>query len=86
MKRGAALARRSDWEVAVRIWEQVVREKPDNSAPYYNLGVAQEGLGDLEGFMAARDLYQKAAALGENDLYAEGIKRVDRAIHGHRNY
>jgi len=86
VKRGAALAKRSDWEGAVRIWEQVVREKPDNSAAYYNLGVAHEGLGDLEGFMAARDLYQRAATYGEKKLYADGIKRVDDAINQSRNY
>jgi tetratricopeptide (TPR) repeat protein len=83
VKRGAALAKRSDWERAVRIWEQVIREKPDNSAAYYNLGVAQEGLGDLEGFMVARDLYRRASAYGEKKLYADGIKRVDDALHGH---
>jgi tetratricopeptide (TPR) repeat protein len=86
VKQGVALAKRSNWEEAVRIWEQVISHMPDSSAAYYNLGVAHEGLGDKEGLNTARDLYQKAATLGGSHLYAEGIKRVDDALHGHWKY
>lgn len=80
VKRGVTLAKKGKWEEAVQIWEQVIYHKPDNAAAYYNLGVAHEGLGDLESLKTARDLYTRAADYGENELYADGIKRVDDVI------
>lgn len=80
VKRGVALARDGDWEQAMDIWEQVIRDKPDEAAAFYNLGVAREGLGDMENLKTARDLYEKAASHGANRLYTDGILRVDRVI------
>ena len=80
VKRGVTLAKDGDWEQAMGIWEQVIRDKPDEAAAYYNLGVAREGLGDMESLKTARDLYKKAASHGANRLYADGILRVDGLI------
>ena len=84
VKRGVALAKDGDWEEAIDIWEQVIRDKPDEAAAYYNLGVAREGLGDMESLKTARDLYKKAASHGANRLYADGILRVDGVIRDSR--
>jgi hypothetical protein len=84
VKRGVALAKDGDWEQAIDIWEQVIRDKPDEAAAYYNLGVAREGLGDMESLKTARDLYKKAASHGANRLYADGILRVDGVIRDSR--
>jgi tetratricopeptide (TPR) repeat protein len=83
VKHGVQLAKKANWEEAVRIWKEVVRRMPDNGAAYYNLGVAHEGLGDKEGFRTARDLYQKAATLGGSDIYARAIMRVEHALSRH---
>jgi tetratricopeptide (TPR) repeat protein len=80
VKRGVTLAKAGDWEQAMDIWEQVLRDKPDEAAAYYNLGVACEGLGDMESLKTARDLYKKAASHGADRLYTDGILRVDRVI------
>ena len=80
VKRGVALAKRGDWEGAMHLWQQVIRDEPDTASAYYNLGVAHEALGDTKGFKTAMDLYKTAAIHGENNLYTDGIKRVDAAI------
>ena len=80
VKQGVALAKDGDWEQAMDIWEQVIRDKPDEAAAYYNLGVACEGLGDMESLKTARDLYKKAAGHGAIRLYTDGILRVDRVL------
>jgi len=80
VKRGVALAEDGDWEQAIDIWEQVIHDKPDEAAAFYNLGVAREGLGDMESLRTARDLYQKAASHGANRLYTDAILRVDGVI------
>jgi tetratricopeptide (TPR) repeat protein len=80
VRRGVALAKNGDWEQAVHTWEQVIRDKPDEAAAYYNLGVAHESLGDMKNLRTARDLYEKAANYGTKGLYADGILRVDRVI------
>jgi tetratricopeptide (TPR) repeat protein len=80
------MAKDGKWEEAIQIWEQVIRDEPDNAAAYYNLGVAYEGLGDMENLVKARGLYQSAASFGEKSLYAEGMKRVDDVINHSRNH
>jgi hypothetical protein len=80
VKRGVALAKDGDWEQAMDIWEQVIRDKPDEASAYYNLGVAREGMGDMESLKTARDLYKRAASHGANSLYTDGILRVDGVI------
>jgi len=80
VKQGAALAKDGDWEQAMEIWEQVIRDKPDEAAAFYNLGVAREVMGDTESLKTARDLYKKAAAHGANRLYTDGILRVEAVI------
>jgi hypothetical protein len=84
VKRGVALAKDGDWEQAIDIWEQVIRDKPDEAAAYYNLGVTREGLGDMESLKTARDLYKKAASHGANRLYTDGVLRVDGVIRDSR--
>jgi hypothetical protein len=80
VKRGVALAKDGDWAQAMDMWEQVIRDKPDEAAAFYNLGVAREGMGDMESLKTARDLYKKAASHGANSLYTDGILRVDGVI------
>jgi tetratricopeptide (TPR) repeat protein len=86
VKQGVAMAKDGKWEEAIQIWEQVIRDEPDNAAAYYNLGVAYEGLGDMEDLVKARALYQSAASYGEKSLYAAGMKRVDDVINYSRNH
>ncbi|MDY6836960.1 MAG: tetratricopeptide repeat protein [Thermodesulfobacteriota bacterium] len=83
VKRGVALAKRGRWREAIEAWEQVIRDDPDSAAAYYNLGVAHEGVGDMESLNRARDLYMRAASLRERKLYEEGVTRVASVIQEH---
>jgi len=80
VKRGVALAKDGHWEQATDIWEKVLLDTPEEAAAFYNLGVAREGLGDMESLKTARDLYRKAASHGASRLYTDGILRVDGVI------
>ena len=80
VKWGVALAKKGKWQEAIETWEQVISDDPDNAAAYYNLGVAHEGLGDTESLKKARGLYKAAAGFRKDNLYTEGIKRVDSAM------
>ena len=80
VRRGVVMARRGDWENAVRYWNDAVYKEPANAAAYYNLGLAHESIGDLENLGVARDFYEKAASLADNPLYVDGVTRVDRMI------
>jgi len=80
VRRGVVMARRGDWEDAVKYWNDAIDKEPTAAAAYYNLGIAHEGLGDLENLEAAKSLYEKAASFGDNPLYPDGVARVDRII------
>lgn len=80
VKQGVASAKGGQWEEAIKIWKEVIQDEPENHAAYYDLGVAHEGLGDMENLEIARDLYKRAASFSENKLYTDGIVRVDCAI------
>jgi TPR repeat protein len=80
VRRGVVMARRGDWEEAARYWNDAVNREPADAASYYNLGVAHESIGDAENLSVARDFYEKAASLGDNPLYAEGVARIDRIV------
>jgi len=80
VRRGVTLAKKGHWRTAIDTWEKVICDDPDNAAAYYNLGVAHEGLGDMQSLNRARDLYESAANHGDKKLYIEAITRVDRAI------
>lgn len=80
IRRGVVMAKRGNWEEAVKYWNDAIDEEPTSAAAYYNLGVAHETLGDVENLSTARSLYEKAITLGDNPLYSEGITRVDRII------
>jgi tetratricopeptide (TPR) repeat protein len=80
VRRGVALAKDGAWEDAIHLWQEVIGSDPTNPAAHYNLGVAYEGLGDLENLGAAMSFYEKAARYGDKELYADGIARVKRII------
>lgn len=80
VKQGVAMARRDAWEEAIQLWSEAISQEPTTAAAYYNLGVAHESLGDLENLRTARGLYELAASYGDEQLYADGISRVQRMI------
>lgn len=77
---GVTLARSGDWDAAISLWQDIIRCEPNNAPAYYNLGLAYEGLGDLEGLNKARTFYEKAARYGDNGPYADAVERVKRLI------
>jgi tetratricopeptide (TPR) repeat protein len=85
VRRGVVMAKRGDWEHAMRYWNDAIHKEPTDAAAYYNLGVAHETLGDFENLSAARSLYEKATTLGDNPLYTEAIARIDRIVDRRRD-
>jgi hypothetical protein len=77
---GVELAKAGLWEEAVEIWTQAIHDEPDNAAAYYNLGVAYEGLGDMNSLRMAGELYNKAASFGHKKLYRAAAARVEVSI------
>jgi tetratricopeptide (TPR) repeat protein len=86
VRRGVSLAKEGAWEDAIHLWQEVISSDPTNPAALYNLGVAYEGLGDLENLRAAMSLYEMAARYGDKGLYAAGIARVERMIQQSQDY
>jgi tetratricopeptide (TPR) repeat protein len=86
VRQGVALAREGAWGDAMQLWQEVIGSEPTNPAAHYNLGVAYEGLGDLESLRAAMSFYETAARYGDKGLYADGIARVKRVIQQSDNH
>lgn len=70
---GKKFAEKGLWPEAKSAWEEAVRNMPQESAAYYNLGLAYEVQGDLD---TAEQLYQKAVGLQQKDRYMESLARV----------
>jgi tetratricopeptide (TPR) repeat protein len=70
---GNTWAAQGDWEQATRCWSDALASDPGNHAALYNLGVAAEAVGDLA---AAQSLYQRAAEIHSDRLYASAIERT----------
>ncbi len=62
-KRGVKLAQSGLWDEATSAWERALAIRPDDAAPYNNLGVAAEEHGDYE---RACEYYQKALRMMPN--------------------
>ncbi len=73
-RKGVQLAKNGLWREAVETWQEARQDAPQESAIYYNLGVASETKGDYE---AAEALYQKALELKPNSTrYMQSLNRV----------
>lgn len=86
IKRGIEFAKRGLWDEAKAIWQDVIKAEPNNSAAYYNLGLAHESVGDLENLKIARTMYKKAARYGDNKLYLNAMARIQSAIKDCQKY
>ncbi|MDY6851549.1 MAG: tetratricopeptide repeat protein [Thermodesulfobacteriota bacterium] len=80
LRQGIKLAQAGQWDRAVKVWNQALKEDPGHPAPYYNLGVAYERLGGLANLEKARDMYAKAARKGDRRLYREALTRVTLTV------
>jgi curli biogenesis system outer membrane secretion channel CsgG len=61
------------WPEAAAAWEEALKAAPSDPAANYNLGIALEVQGDLDG---AEVLFKKAAALKSKKLYIDAISRI----------
>lgn len=84
--RGIEYATRGLWEEALELWNDVIKEEPDNAAAYYNIGVACESFGDLENLTKAKDMYKKALSLNDKDMYLDAVARINNSIKDRRKY
>ncbi len=76
LKLGKKYAQKGLWSEAKSAFAQAVADEPLNPAAHYNLGLALEVLGDLDGAEAE---YQRAIKLQPKDLYIDALARVRSA-------
>lgn len=86
LKRGIEFAKRGLWDEAMNIWKDVLSAEPGNAAAYYNLGVANENIGDPEHLKIAQDMYKKAVRFGDKKLYFDAMARIQSAIRDRQKY
>ena len=86
LKKGIEFAKRGLWDDAMRIWQDVLKAEPGNAAAYYNLGVANENIGDMEHLKIAQDMYKKAVKHGDKKLYLDAMARIHNKISDRRQY
>ncbi len=70
---GKKFAEKGLWPEAEEAWKEAVKNMPQESAAYYNLGLAYEVQGNL--FMAEQ-LYKQAVDLQQKDRYMESLARI----------
>jgi len=74
---GKKFAEQGLWPEAQEAWEEAVQNMPQESAAYYNLGLAHEVQGNL---FKAEDLYKQAVDLQQKDRYMESLARIRKNI------
>ncbi len=73
---GKKLAKNGLWPEATKAWEDAVRQFPDKSEAFYDLGLAYEVQGRLND---AEKLYQKALQIKPDKLYMKALAEVRKA-------
>ncbi len=80
VKEGIKCAKNGEWEKGIEIWKDVLNTEPENSAAFYNLGIAYEKIGDLENLKIAQKMYKKAVKYGDKEIYLDALYRVKATI------
>ena len=80
VKEGIKCAKNGEWEKGIKIWKNVLNTEPENSAAFYNLGIAYENIGDLENLKTAQNMYKKAVKYGDKKIYLDALYRVKATI------
>ena len=80
VKEGIKYAKNGEWQKGIEIWKDVLNTEPENSAAFYNLGIAYEKIGDLENLKIAQKMYKKAVKYGDKEIYLDALYRVKAAI------
>ena len=80
VKEGIKCAKNGEWEEAAEIWKDVLNTEPENSAAFYNLGIAYEKIGDLENLKIAQKMYKKAVKYGDKEIYLDAMQRIRETI------
>ena len=80
VKEGIKCAKNGEWGKAVEIWKNVLNVEPENSAAFYNLGIAYENIGDLENLKIAQKMYKKAVRHGNKVIYLDAMQKIKETI------
>lgn len=75
LEEGKRYAQAGLWPEAVSAFEDALKAAPADPAANYNLGIALEVQGDLDG---AETLFKKALALKSKKLYIDALSRIRR--------
>lgn len=86
--RALDLIRRGRFSDAIKLLEPRLpagRDTKSQGPDLYNLGLAYEGLGTVDGLLAARDTYKRGVMVeGENPIHAEGLGRAEMLLREHQ--
>ncbi|MBU3981181.1 MAG: hypothetical protein KKG97_07680 [Proteobacteria bacterium] len=80
VKEGIKCAKNGEWEKGIEIWTDVLNNEPENSAAFYNLGLAHEKIGDLENLKIAQEMYKKAVKYGDKAVHLDAMQRIKETI------
>jgi tetratricopeptide (TPR) repeat protein len=80
VKEGIKCAKNGEWEKGIEIWKDVLHTEPENSAAFYNLGIAYETIGNLENLKIAQKMYKKAVKYGDKEIYLDAMQRIKETI------
>ena len=80
VKEGIKCAKNGEWEKGMEIWKDVLNTEPENSAAFYNLGIAYEKIGDLENLKIAQKMYKKAVKYGDKAIHLDAMQRIKETI------
>ena len=67
-----------EYERAIKIYERIVNECPEDSSAINNLGVLYENLNKLD---KAFDCYEKAVLLNPNNIHTNNLSRIKKLIY-----
>ena len=76
LKEGNRQAQRGNWAAAKQTWELALVRDPTNHKLLYNVGLANEALGNLE---EAQKMFRRAARQNEKPTYQAAFDRVANA-------
>jgi len=82
---GVKAAVAKNWNEAIRIWSEQIKQFPNNHGSLYNRGIAWEAKGGVKNLKKAIKDYKAAIALKKDKLYLQAEARAETALKSMEN-